>query len=68
MRPTYVNSILDIVRKDLPYGFVREADANKIQEIVECHVRESVLLEKEINYNKGFIDGARSAHGILGVN
>ena len=61
MRKSYVIEVLDIVRKHNSYGFVKEADASKIEEIVEQYVNESVMVEKEIAYNNGFIDGVRSA-------
>lgn len=61
MRKPYVIEVLDIVRKHNSYGFVKEADAARIEEIVEQHVKESLMTEKEIAYNRGFVDGVRSA-------
>ena len=63
MRKSYVTEVLDIVRKHNSYGFVKEADASKIEEIVEQYVKESLTIEKEVAYNKGFVDGVRSAKG-----
>jgi len=63
MRKPYVVEVLNTVRKNNSYGFIGESDALKIEEIVEQHVRESLMIETEIAYNKGFVDGARSAKG-----
>jgi len=63
MRKSYVVEVLDIVRKNNSYGFIGESDASKIEEIVEQYVKESLIIDKEIAYNKGFVDGVRSAKG-----
>jgi hypothetical protein len=61
MTKPYMPDILNIMRRQTSYGFVKESEALKVEQIIENYLSESLLIEKEMAYNKGFIDGIRSA-------
>lgn len=64
MEKAYMKEIIEIMRKQVPYGFVKTSEAADAQKIIEEYLNERLSVEKEIAYNKGFIDGARSARSL----
>jgi hypothetical protein len=61
MSKPYMEDIVSVMRTQTSYGFVKDSEVSKVEQIVESYLSESLLIEKEIAYNQGFVDGIRSA-------
>lgn len=64
MDKPYMKEIIEIMRKQVPYGFVKTSEAADVQKIIEEYLNERLSVEREIAYNKGFIDGAKSIRNV----